>query len=63
MDLTGTTQELFPTGKSDASITKLSDSAFALGKDSQSFIMDTKGELIQHNPIKWSDSPSAIGNN
>lgn len=23
--------------------------------------MDTEGELIQHNPIKWSDTPSVIG--
>ena len=62
MDLNGTIKELFPTGKSpEPSITKLSDSSFALGKDSQSIIMDTEGDLVQHNPIKWSDSPCAIG--
>ena len=61
LDLNGKTKELFPTGKSpEPSITKLSDNSFALGKDSQSFIMDTKGELVQHNPLKWSDTPSAI---
>lgn len=61
-DLNGKAKELFPTGKSpEPSITKLSDSSFALGKDSQSFIMDTKGELVQHNPVKWSDTPNAIG--
>ncbi|XP_024940137.1 vam6/Vps39-like protein isoform X2 [Cephus cinctus] len=61
LDFDRTSTELFPTGKSpEPSITKLSDSSFALGKDSQSIIMNTKGELIQHNSIKWSDSPSAI---
>ncbi|XP_012531879.1 vam6/Vps39-like protein [Monomorium pharaonis] len=60
-DLSGKPKELFPTGKSpEPSITKLSDSSFVLGKDSQSFIMDTKGELVQHNPVKWSDTPSII---
>ncbi|KAF7989189.1 hypothetical protein HCN44_007719 [Aphidius gifuensis] len=55
----GKIKELFPTGKPPKpSITKLSDNSFALGKDSQSIIMNTMGELIQHNPIKWSDSPS-----
>ncbi|XP_015109474.1 vam6/Vps39-like protein [Diachasma alloeum] len=57
--LDGKTKELFPTGKPPKpSITKLSDSSFALGKDSQSIIMNTSGELIQHNPVKWTDSPS-----
>ena len=61
LDLKGKPKELFPTGKSpEPSVTKLSDNSFVLGKDSQSFIMDTKGELIQHNPLKWSDTPSAI---
>jgi len=61
-DLHGKAKELFPTGKSpEPNITKLSDSSFVLGKDSQSFIMDTKGELVQHNPVKWSDTPNAIG--
>lgn len=61
-DLNGKPKELFPTGKSpEPSITKLSDGSFVLGKDSQSFIMDTKGELVQHNPVKWSDTPNAIG--
>lgn len=61
LDLNGKTKELFPTGKSpEPSITKLSDNSFVLGKDSQSFVMDTRGELIQHNPVKWSDTPSAI---
>jgi len=61
-DLNDKPKELFPTGKSpEPSITKLSDSSFVLGKDSQSFIMDTKGELVQHNPVKWSDAPNAIG--
>ncbi|KZC13482.1 PREDICTED: vam6/Vps39-like protein [Dufourea novaeangliae] len=61
LDLNGKPKELFPTGKSpEPSITKLSDASFLLGKDSQSFIMDTKGELIQHNSVKWSDTPSAI---
>lgn len=61
-DLNGKPKELFPTGKSpEPSITKLSDNSFVLGKDFQSFVMDTKGELVQHNPIKWSDAPSAIG--
>ncbi|XP_011882729.1 PREDICTED: vam6/Vps39-like protein [Vollenhovia emeryi] len=60
-DLNGKPKELFPTGKSpEPSITKLSDSCFVLGKDSQSFIMDTKGELVQHNPVKWSDTPNTI---
>ncbi|RLU19122.1 hypothetical protein DMN91_009480 [Ooceraea biroi] len=60
-DLNGKAKELFPTGKSpEPNITKLSDSTFVLGKDSQSFIMDTKGELVQHNPVKWSDTPNAI---
>ena len=62
LNLNGVTKELFPTGKSpEPSITKLSDNTFALGKDSQSIFMDTNGELIQHNPVKWSDSPSVIG--
>ncbi|XP_014482462.1 PREDICTED: vam6/Vps39-like protein isoform X1 [Dinoponera quadriceps] len=60
-DLDGKAKELFPTGKSpEPSVTKLSDSSFVLGKDSQSFIMDTKGELVQHNPVKWSDTPGVI---
>ncbi|XP_034941831.1 vam6/Vps39-like protein [Chelonus insularis] len=54
------TKELFPTGKPPKpSITKLSDNSFALGKDCQSIIMNTSGDLIQNNPIKWSDSPTA----
>ncbi|XP_076620743.1 vacuolar protein sorting 39 [Colletes latitarsis] len=61
LDLDGKAKELFPTGKSpEPSVTKLSDNSFVLGKDSQSFVMDTQGELIQHNPVKWSDTPSAI---
>ncbi|XP_031839789.1 vacuolar protein sorting 39 [Nomia melanderi] len=61
LDLNGKSKELFPTGKSpEPSVTKLSDNSFVLGKDSQSFIMDTKGELIQHSSVKWSDTPSAI---
>ncbi|XP_031786961.1 vam6/Vps39-like protein [Nasonia vitripennis] len=61
MDFQGKAKELFPTGKSpEPSITKLSDNSFVLGKDSQSVIMDTNGELIQHNPVKWSDLPSAL---
>ncbi|CAK9806752.1 Vam6/Vps39-like protein [Anthophora plagiata] len=61
LELNGKTTELFPTGKSlEPSVTKLCDNSFVLGKDSQSFIMDTKGELIQHNPVKWSDMPSAV---
>jgi hypothetical protein len=62
MDFQGKTKELFPTGKSpEPSITKLSNNSFVLGKDSQSVIMDTNGELIQHNPVKWSDLPGALG--
>lgn len=62
MDFQGKAKELFPTGKSpEPSITKLSDNSFVLGKDSQSVIMDTNGELIQHNPVKWSDLPGALG--
>lgn len=62
LDINGKTKELFPTGKSpEPSVTKLSDHSFVLGKDSQSFVMDTQGELIEHNSIKWSDTPSAIG--
>ncbi|XP_058809181.1 vam6/Vps39-like protein [Phymastichus coffea] len=61
MDFQGKSKELFPTGKSpEPSITKLSDNSFVLGKDSQSVIMGTNGELIQHNPVKWSDLPSAL---
>lgn len=61
MDLQGKAKELFPTGKSpEPSITKLTDNSFVLGKDSQSVVMDTNGELVQHNPIKWSDSPCAL---
>ena len=62
ININGKTKELFPTGKSPKpSITKLSENSFALGKDSQSIIMDTSGELIQHNPVKWTDSPVTIG--
>lgn len=61
MDFNGVIKELFPTGKSpEPSVTKLSNTSFALGKDSQSIIMDTKGDLVQNNPIKWSDFPSEI---
>lgn len=64
LDLNGTSEELFPTGKSpEPGITKLSDTSFALGKDSQSILMNTKGELVQHNSVKWSDSPSATSMN
>ena len=64
MDLQGKTTELFPTGKSlEPSITKISDTSFVLGKDSQSVVTNTSGKLIQHNPVKWSDFPSALGNN
>lgn len=60
INLDGKTEELFPTGKPPKpSITKLSNSSFALGKDSQSIIMNTTGDLIQHNPVKWTDSPTA----
>ncbi|KAK0163473.1 hypothetical protein PV327_007148 [Microctonus hyperodae] len=61
IDVDGKTRELFPTGKPPKpSITKLSDSSFALAKDSQSIIMNTSGELIQNNPVKWTESPIAI---
>ena len=62
MDLQGKTKELFPTGKlPEPSITKISENIFVLGKDSQSVVMDTNGLPIQHNPVKWTDFPSAIG--
>ncbi|XP_015183696.1 PREDICTED: vam6/Vps39-like protein [Polistes dominula] len=61
LELNGKAKELFPTGKSpEPSVTKLSDNSFVLGKDLCSIVMDTKGDLKQHNPIKWSDTPSAI---
>lgn len=62
MDFQGKAKELFPTGKSpDPSILKLSNDSFVLGKDSQSVIIETNGELIQRNPIKWLDFPAALG--
>lgn len=61
LDLTGKAKELLPTGKlPEPSVTKLSDNSVVLGKDSKSLVMDTSGDLIQHNPIIWSDTPSAI---
>ncbi|XP_066588589.1 vam6/Vps39-like protein [Prorops nasuta] len=60
-DLKGTTKELFPTGKSpEPNITKISDDSYILGKDSQSILMNTTGVLIENNPVKWSESPTAI---
>lgn len=62
LDLNGTTRELFPTGKSpEPIITKLSSNSFALGKDNQSYIVNTKGDMIQNISIKWSDAVTTVG--
>jgi hypothetical protein len=62
LQLNGKQQDLFPTGKHpEPSITKLSDSTFALGKDTQSIFMNTKGDPIQKYAVKWSDVPIGMG--
>ncbi|XP_063228747.1 vam6/Vps39-like protein [Bacillus rossius redtenbacheri] len=61
LQLSGAQQDLFPTGKHlEPSITKLSDDTFALGKDTQSIFMDTKGNPTQKYAVKWSDVPVDI---
>ncbi|XP_046383475.1 vam6/Vps39-like protein [Ischnura elegans] len=61
LELTGEQKELFPTGKNlEPSITRLADNSLALGKDSQTILMDTKGTPAQKFPIKWSDVPTHI---
>ncbi|CAB0045023.1 unnamed protein product [Trichogramma brassicae] len=60
MDFQGKSKELFPTGKApEPSITRISDNTFVLGKDSQSLVVDTNGEMVQHHPVKWTDFPCA----
>ncbi|KAL7299998.1 hypothetical protein TKK_0007311 [Trichogramma kaykai] len=60
MDFQGKSKELFPTGKApEPSITRISDNTFVLGKDSQSLVVDTNGEMFQHHPVKWTDFPCA----
>ncbi|XP_071441568.1 vam6/Vps39-like protein [Hetaerina americana] len=61
LQITGEQKDLFPTGKNlKPSITRLSDDSLALGKDSQTILMDTKGTPAQKFPIKWSDVPAHI---
>jgi hypothetical protein len=60
--LSGKQDDLFPTDKHpEPSITKLSDNTFALGKDTQSIFMNTKGDPIQKYAVRWSEVPLAIG--
>lgn len=60
--LSGKQHDLFPTGKHpEPCITKLSDNTFALGKDTQSIFMNTKGDPIQKYAVRWSEVPLAIG--
>ncbi|XP_067011579.1 vam6/Vps39-like protein [Anabrus simplex] len=60
VQLTGVVQDLFPTGKQEPIITKLSDNTFALGKDSQSILMNTKGDPTHKYAIKWSEIPTDV---
>ncbi|KAJ9588748.1 hypothetical protein L9F63_017952, partial [Diploptera punctata] len=61
LQLTGEQQDLFPTGKfPEPSITKLSDSTFALGKDTQSIFMNTKGDPILKYAVKWTEVPVGV---
>jgi hypothetical protein len=39
----------------------LSDSTFALGKDTHSIFMTIKGDPIQTDAVRWSEVPLAIG--
>jgi hypothetical protein len=60
--LSGTQLDLFPTGKNpEPCITKLSDNTFALGKDTQSIFINTKGDPTQKYAVRWSEVPLAIG--
>jgi hypothetical protein len=42
-------------------VTKLTDNTFALSKDSKTILMNTHGEAIQNVPVKWKETPEAIG--
>ncbi|KAF4521840.1 hypothetical protein B566_EDAN003714, partial [Ephemera danica] len=61
IEVSGKQHELFPMGKpQEPSITKLSESTFALGKDQQSIFMNNKGEAIQRLAEKWPEIPQAL---
>lgn len=56
--LSGEQKDLFPTGKHlEPSVTKLSDSIFILGKDTQSIFMNTHGDPAFNYAVKWSEVP------
>lgn len=56
-------KDLFPVGKNNLEpyVIQLTDSTFALIRDSQSIFIDTKGNLLVKNAVKWSEIPKAIG--
>lgn len=56
-------QELFSTGKNiEPNVIKLNDTTFALIKDSQSVFVETDGNLLVKNAVKWTEMPLAVGN-
>ena len=52
-------KELFPTTASKASITSMSDSRFALGKDEQTAFVDVQGGMAV-NSLTWSEPPKSV---
>ncbi|XP_065215173.1 vam6/Vps39-like protein [Planococcus citri] len=54
-------QELFSTGRNmEPNVIKLNDSTFALIKDSQSVFVETDGNLLVKNAVKWTEMPLAV---
>lgn len=62
--LNGKEKELFPTSSSRSSepcITKISDTTFALGRECQTVLVNTKGDAETNKVLKWNTQPTVMG--
>ncbi|KAK4886156.1 hypothetical protein RN001_002427 [Aquatica leii] len=62
-ELSGKKQDLFPTSSSksiDPCIMKISDTIFALGRETQTVLVNVKGDAEKAKALRWSDIPIAL---
>ncbi|KAK5643487.1 hypothetical protein RI129_007332 [Pyrocoelia pectoralis] len=62
-ELSGDKQDLFPTSSSksiDPCIMKVSDTIFALGRETQTVLVNVKGDAEKTKALRWSDIPIAM---
>ncbi|KAF5302308.1 hypothetical protein FQA39_LY10347 [Lamprigera yunnana] len=62
-ELSGVKQDLFPTSSSksiDPCIMKVSDTIFALGRETQTVLVNVKGDAEKAKALRWSDIPIAL---